>query len=326
MNIRNVFAPLALALAVAALATAPARAQEWPSKPVHVIVPAPAGLGTADPISRALAGELEKTFGQRFLVDNKPGANGNVGAAAAAKSPPDGYTFLFSWAGTLATNISLYKSMPFHPQRDFDPVVLIGAVPNILVVNNDLPVKTLEEFTAYVKTNPGKLNFGSTGSGSSMHLAGELYKKTTGTQMTHVPYNAPAQATGDLISGNIQVMFQLVTGIASQVKAGRVRAIAVMAKDRSPVLPEVPTFTELGMPLESETWFALLAPKGAPPAAIARLNAAVNKALADPAVRGKLQGMGLTPMGGTPERLAAHLESEIAKWAEVVKFSGARID
>lgn len=176
------------------------------------------------------------------------------------------------------------------------------------------------------KANPGKLNFGSTGNGSSMHLAGELYKKTTGTQMSHVPYNAPAQATGDLISGNIQVMFQLMTGIASQVKGGRVRAIAVMAKERSPVLPDVPTFAELGMPLESETWFALLAPKGAPADSIAKLNAAVNRILADPAARAKLQGMGLTPMGGTPKRLADHLESEIAKWADVVKFSGARID
>ncbi len=309
-----------------AIQAQPAAAADWPTKPVRIIVPAGGGGGTADPISRVLAEALSKRLGQSFIVENRGGANGNIGASAAAKSAPDGYTVLFSWAGTLATNISLYKQLPFHPKNDFDPVLLIGAVPNILVVNKELGVDSLAAFTAKVKKEPGKLNFGSTGNGSSMHLAGELFKKRTGAYMVHIPYNSAGQATTDLVSNQTQVMFHLVTGAAPFVKSGQLKALALLAGKRSSVLPDVPTMGELGLDgVESETWFAMLMPKGTPPATIAKLNATMNEVLNDPPIRKRLIEMGLEPLGGTPAQLSSHLDSEIRKWAEVVKFSGATI-
>ena len=269
------FLGAALALSLAAFFTAPAQAQDWPQpgKTIQVVVPAPGGSGTGDTIARVLAEELQARLKTTFVIDNKAGANGNIGAAAAATMPGDGYHFLFSWAGTLAVNKALYKNLPFDAQKDFVPILLVADVPNILVVNNDIPAKTLADFERHAKANPGKLNFGSTGIGSSMHLAGELYMRETGAQMVHVPYNAPGTATTNLISNEIQLMFQLIPGIAGQVKSGRVRAIAVMAPQRSPALPDVPTTAELGQPrLLSSTWFALLAPKGTPAAVIARVN------------------------------------------------------
>jgi tripartite-type tricarboxylate transporter receptor subunit TctC len=327
------FRPLAWATALAASlafhgaqAQVPAPSGDWPAKPLRMIVPANAGGGTANPVSRLLADELTRMLNQRVFVENRGGANGNIGASLAAKSANDGYTVLFSWAGTLATNISLYNSIPFHPVNDFDPVILIGGVSNILVVNNDLPAKSLKEFVDYVKARPGRLNFASSGNGSSMHLAGELFKKQTGTFMVHVPYNNVGQATTDLIANQVQLMFHLIVGAKGAVGGGQVRPIAVLAAERSPVMPNVPTMKELGMPIESQTWFAFLFPKGTPKAAITRLNNATNQLLKDPAARKKLMDMGLEPAGGTPERLAQHLQDEIRKWAEVVKFSGARIN
>ncbi len=303
-----------------------AQSDPWPSKPLRIIVPANAGGGTADPVSRVFADELTKVLGQRVYVENRGGSNGNIGAAIAARSSNDGYTVLFSWAGTLATNISLYKSLPFHPIKDFDPVVLIGGVSNVLVVNNDLPPKSLREFTEYLRGKPGQLNYASTGNGSSMHLAAELYKKETKTFMVHVPYNNVGQATTDLITNQVQLMFHLVTGAQGAIKAGQVRPIAVLASQRSPILPDIPTMRELGLPIESQTWFALLLPKGAPPEAIRKLNEASNRVLNDPVIRQKLLAMGLEPAGGTAQGLSKHLEAEIRKWAEVVKYSGAGID
>ena len=310
-----------LALLVS-LAAVPAFAQDWPQpgKTVQVIVPAPGGSGTGDTIARVLAEELQSRLKTTFVIDNKAGANGNIGATAAAQTPGDGNHFLFSWAGTLAVNKSLYKNLSFDAQKDFLPILLVADVPNILVLNNDLPAKDLAEFEKYAKANPGKLNFGSTGIGSSMHLAGELFMRETGAQMVHVPYNAPGTATTNLIAGDIQLMFQLIPGIAGQVKGGKVRPIAVMAPQRSPALPDVPTTAELGQPrLLSSTWFALLAPKGTPPAVVARMNAVSNEVLADPAVKKRLAEMGATTLGGTPQQLADHLAAETEKWARVVR-------
>ena len=315
---------LAATLAVfAALAAGPALAQDnWPQpgKNIQLIVPAPGGSGTGDTIARVLAEELQTRLKTTIVVDNKAGANGNIGATAAAQTPGDGYHFLFSWAGTLAVNKSLYKNLSFDAQKDFVPILLVADVPNILVVNNDIPAKDLREFAEYAKANPGKLNFGSTGIGSSMHLAGELFMRETGAQMIHVPYNAPGTATTNLIAGDIQLMFQLIPGIAGQVKAGKVRAIAVMAPQRNPGLPDVPTTAELGQPkLLSSTWFALLAPKGTAPAIVARMNALSNEILADPAVKKRLADMGASTLGGTPQQLADHLAAETEKWARVVR-------
>jgi tripartite-type tricarboxylate transporter receptor subunit TctC len=303
-----------------------AQDDSWPSKPLRIVVPANAGGGTADPVSRVLADELTKLLGQRVFVENRGGANGNIGATHAARAANDGYTVLFSWAGTLATNISLYKNLPFHPVKDFDPVVLIGGVSNILVVNNELPIKSLNELTSFIREQPGKLNYASSGNGSSMHLAAELYKKETKTFMVHVPYANVGQATTDLVGNRIQMMFHLITGAQGSIKAGQVKPIAVLAAQRSPALPNVPTMKELGLPIESQTWFAFLFPKGTPPEAVRKLNEATNRVLNDPAVRQRLIGMGLEPAGGAPSILSRHLDSEIRKWAEVVKYSGASID
>jgi len=316
------FSATAFALLLAAVLTGPALAQDWPQsgKTIQLIVPAPGGSGTGDTIARVLAEELQSRLKATFVIDNKAGANGNIGAAAAATTPGDGYHFLFSWAGTLAVNKALYKNLPFDAQKDFVPIVLVADVPNILVVNNDIPAKDLAEFERYAKANPGKLNFGSTGIGSSMHLAGELFMRETGAQMLHVPYNAPGTATTNLIAGEIQLMFQLIPGIAGQVKSGKVRAIAVMAPQRSPALPDVPTTAELGQPrLLSSTWFALLAPKGTPAAVIARMNAVSNEILSDPAVKKRLAEMGATTLGGTSQQLAEHLAAETEKWGRVVR-------
>jgi tripartite-type tricarboxylate transporter receptor subunit TctC len=310
-------------LAAAALLPIRALAQDaWPQpgRPFQLIVPAPGGSGTGDTIARVLAEELQRRLNATFVIDNKAGANGNIGAGVAAQAPGDGYHFLFSWAGTLAVNKSLYKSLPFDAQKDFVPIALVADVPNVLVVNNDIPAKDLDEFVRYAKAHPGQLNFGSTGIGSSMHLAGELFERETGTQMIHVPYNAPGTATTDLIGGRIQLMFQLIPGIAQQVKSGKVRAIAVMAPQRSPGLPDVPTTAELGQPrLLSSTWFALLAPKGTPPAVIQRMNTVTNEALADPAVKKRLADIGVSTLGGTPEQLAKTIADETEKWGHVVR-------
>jgi tripartite-type tricarboxylate transporter receptor subunit TctC len=308
--------------AFAALAASPALAQDWPQpgRTIQLVVPAPGGSGTGDTIARIVAEELQKRLGATFVIDNKAGANGNIGASAAAQMPGDGYHFLFSWAGTLAVNKSLYKNLPFDAQKDFVPIVLVADVPNILVVNNDIPAKDLAEFEKYAKANPGKLNFGSTGIGSSMHLAGELFMRETGAQMLHVPYNAPGTATTNLIAGEIQLMFQLIPGIAGQVKSGKVRAIAVMAPQRSPGLPDVPTTAELGQPrLLSSTWFALLAPTGTPGAVIQKMNAVANELLADPAVKKRLADIGVSTLGGTPEQLAKTIADETEKWGRVVR-------
>jgi tripartite-type tricarboxylate transporter receptor subunit TctC len=291
-----------------------------------MVVPAPPG-GTIDPISRMLADGLEKIHGENFIIDNRPGANFNVGMALVAKSEPDGYTLVVASSGALATNIHLYSKLPYHPVRDFEPIILYGNVPNILVVHPSLPVKTLKEFTDYAKSNPNKLNYGSTGNGSSMHLAGELYKTLTGTQMTHVPYVSPGIATQDLLAGRTQVMFQLMTGIAQFVKTDKVRAIAVASPRRSSALPDVPTAAEAGLKgLESSAWFGVMAPKGTPQPIITKLNQDINKLLNDPAFRKRLVDIGVEPMGGTPQDFAKYLDVELKKWGEVVRVSGAKID
>ncbi len=320
---RALIAVLALAAATAATA---AQAQSWPTKPVKFIVPAGQG-GTIDPLSRFFADAYTKAFGQSFVVENRPGAQGNAGLAAIAKADPDGYTVGMAASSMIAINPHLYATMPYDPRKELTGIVLVGDVPNILVVHPEVPVKTMAEFTAYAKANPNKLNFGSTGNGSSMHLAGELYKTLTATQMTHIPYKVPADATNDLISGRTQLMFQLMTGIQGQVKAGRVRPVAVLSDKRWPGLPEVPTSVEQGMGnLKSSVWFAVVAPNGVPAAVVERINAETNKLLADQAFRDRVQALGAAPMGGSAADYRALYESEFARWAAVVKASGAKID
>lgn len=308
-------------------AAARAQAQAWPDRPVRLVVPTLGGAGTADTVARILTQELDKRLPQRVVVENRAGANGNVGATHVARSAPDGYTFLWGWAGTLATNPALYRDLPFDPARDFDPVVLVGNVPNILVVNRALGPRTLAEFTAYARDNPGRINFGSTGNGSSMHLAGELYRQMTRTEMQHVPYSGPAPAVTDLLSNRIQAMFNLVTGALPQIRAGEVIPLALLDETRAPQLPEVPTTAELGMAgLTFGTWFMVMAPKGTPGPVIDRLNGLVNEVLADAEGKRRLEGAGLALWGGTRQRAAEFLAVEIRRHAEIVRASGARID
>lgn len=322
--------PLHRRHALALLAALPVAAHAqgtWPDRPLRMIVPAPGGAGTADTVARIMAQEMEKRLPQRVVVDNRAGANGNIGAVAAARSAPDGYTLLWSWAGTLATNLALYRDPGFDPVRDFDPVILVGNVPNILVVNRATGITNMEQFTAFARSNPGAINFGSTGNGSSMHLAGELYRQMTRTEMVHVPYQGPAPATTDLLSNRIQAMFNLITGAAPQVRAGQVVPIAVLSDRRAPQLPEVPTTAEVGLPgLAFGTWFGILVPKGTPAPVIAELNRVANEVLADAEGKQRLEAAGLELYGGPPARLAEHLQTEIRRHAEIVRLSGARID
>lgn len=303
-------------------------ATQWPEsgKPVHIIVPAPGGAGTADTIARFISDKLSKKIGGNFIVESRGGANGNIGATIAAEAKPDGYTFLFSWAGTLAVNPSLYKKLSFDPQQSFDPVGLIAEVPNILVVNNALPVKTLDDFVAYVKAHPDAVAFGTSGNGSSMHIAGELFMGQTNTKMLHVPYSAPGQAVTNIIANDIQVMFQLVPGIVGQVKSGKVKALAVLSERRSPALPHVPTTLEQDYPaLLSSTWFALLAPQGTPENVTQRINTALNEILKETDVISSLAAMGAVPLGGTPDQLGNYLQQEREKWRKVVKTASITI-
>jgi tripartite-type tricarboxylate transporter receptor subunit TctC len=318
--------PLAVAAAVLLAGAAHAQSASWPTKPVRVIVPATPG-GTIDPLTRLVADALSKDLGQQFVVENRPGAQGNTGLAAIAKADPDGYTLGMAASSMLAINPHLYAKMPYDPLRELAPIALVGDVQNVLVVHPSIPAKTLKEFTDYVNANPGRLNFGSSGNGSSMHLSGELYKKLSGTQMQHVPYANVGEATKDLVAGRTQLMFQLMTGIVGQVKAGNVRPIVVLSDRRSSALPDVPTTAEAGMPqLVSSVWFGLVGPNSTPKGVIDRLNAEVAKLLADPAFRKRLTDIGAEPLAGGPADFARRLADEYARWGEVVKLSGARIE
>lgn len=315
-----------LAAAAALLALGAAQAQSWPTKPVKMIVPATPG-GTIDPLTRVVADALSKDLGDQFVVENRPGAQGNTGLAAVAKADPDGYTLGMAASSMLAINPHLYKAMPYDPLKDLAPIALVGDVQNVLVVHPSIPANTLKEFTDYVNANPGKLNFGSSGNGSSMHLSGELYKKLSGTQMQHVPYANVGEATKDLVAGRTQLMFQLMTGIVGQVKAGTVRPIVVLSDRRSSALPDVPTTVEAGLPqLQSSVWFGIVGPHGTPNVVVERVNGEVTKLLADPAFRKRLNDIGAEPFPGGPAEFAKRLAEEYARWGEVVKLSGARIE
>ena len=312
-------------LAILAVA-APAQAQSYPDKPIKLVVPfAPAGA--TDVLARIVGQKLSELEKQPVIVDNRAGAGGNIGSDAVAKAAPDGYTLLMGAVGTHAINVSLYKKMPYDPVKDFIPVVLVATVPNVLVVPASLPVNSVKELIAYGKANPGKLNFGSSGNGTSIHLSGELFKSMTGVDMQHVPYKGSGPATVDLLSGQVQMMFDNLPSAMPNIKSGKLKALAVTSAKRSPSLPDVPTIAEAGVPgYEAPSWFGILVPKGTPPEIVAKLNTDINKILAMPDTKKKFLEQGAEPAGGTPEQFAALINSEIPKWAKVVKASGAQID
>jgi len=318
----------ALLAAIALVATAPAAAQvaSYPTKPVRLVVPFPAG-GTTDLLARAVAQKLSETWGQQIIVDNRPGAGGNIGSELVAKAPPDGYTLLMGTVGTHAINPSLYAKMPYNHIKDFTPVILVAGVPNVLVVNPSLPVNSVQELIAYGKANPNKLNFASSGNGTSIHLSGELFRTMTGVQMTHVPYKGSSPALTDLIGGQVQLMFDNLPSSLQFIKAGKLRALAVTSLARSQALPDVPTLAESGLPgFEASSWFGVLAPAGTPADIVAKLNGAVAAWLASPAAKEQLAAQGAIPAGGSPDAFVKHIADESAKWAKVVKASGAHVD
>jgi tripartite-type tricarboxylate transporter receptor subunit TctC len=301
-------------------------AQAYPNHAIRLVVPFPAG-GTTDIIARDVAKRLTETLGQSVVVDNRPGAGGNIGSDAVAKSAPDGYTLLMGTVGTHAINPSLYAKMPYDHVKDFVPVVLVAGVPNVLEVNPSLPVNSVADLIKLAKSKPGAINFASSGNGTSIHLSGELFKTMAGVDMTHVPYKGSAPAVSDLIGGQVQVMFDNLPSSLAQIKAGKLRAIAVTSLKRSPALPDVPTIAESGLPgFEASSWFGILAPAGTPPPVIAKINAEVNKWLQSPEGRDQLLAQGAELAGGTPEQFAAHIRAETDKWAKVVKASGAKVD
>jgi len=316
---------LALLASLALLTGQPARAEPYPTRPIRLVVPYEFG-GTIDPIGRILVETLSEQLGQNIVVENKPGANGNDGVAEVVRSPADGYTLGIASSNTLVANPWLYASMPFDVERDVTPIVLYASLPNILVVNRSLPIKDLRQFTAYARANPGKLSYGSTGIGSSMYLAAELYKSRTDTFLVHIPFNSPGLATHRLIEGEIDAMFQLVPGVLAQVRAGNLRPIGVLAGKRSSALPGVPTFAEQGLPIESAVWIMLLGPKDLPKPIVARLNRETNRALGNPVLRGKLIQLGVEPLGGTSETAAKYRALGLAKWGKVLNRRHASID
>ena len=319
-------APVITGLAPVAMAQS-----AWPSKPVRIVVPFAPG-GTTDILARAVAPELSKAFGQQFVVENKAGAGGNLGAEQVAKSAGDGYTLLMGTVGTHGINRALYARLPYDPFKDFVPITLVAGVPNVLVVNSDLAaaqkINTVKDFIQYARANPGKLNMASSGNGTSIHLAGELFKSMTGTFMTHIPYRGSGPALLDLAAGNMQVMFDNLPSAMQLIKAGRIKALAVTSAQRSAALPELPTVEEAGglKGYEASSWFGLLAPAGTPADVVNRIQQEVAKSLNTPAIKDKLQAQGAIPSGNTPAQFAALIEAEHKKWAEVVKASGAKVD
>ena len=316
---------IAMAAAPQALAQGGA-ASTYPSRPIRLVVPFPAG-GTTDIMARAVAQKLSETWGQQVIVDNRPGAGGNIGSDLVAKAPPDGYTLLMGTVGTHAINPSLYARMPYDHVKDFAPVILVAGVPNVLVVNPSLPVHSVQELIAYAKANPGKLNFASSGNGTSIHLSGELFMVMAGVTMTHVPYKGSAPALTDLMGGQVQLMFDNLPSSLAFIKAGKLRALAVTSANRSSALPDLPTLEESGLPgFEASSWFGMLAPAGTPPSIVAKLNGVIATWLATPEAKEKLASQGAIAAGGTPEAFARHIAQETTKWAKVVKQSGARVD
>lgn len=325
--IRALMAVLTVTLLAMAASFAHAEtAAQYPSKPIHLIVPFPPG-GTTDILARDVAQKLSETWHQQVIVENRPGAGGNIGADLVAKAAPDGYTLVMGTVGTHAINPSLYKKMPYDHVKDFAPVVLVAGVPNVLVVNPSLPVHSVQELIAYAKANPGKLNFASSGNGTSIHLSGELFKSMTGVEMTHVPYKGSAPALTDLIGGQVQLMFDNLPSSLGFIKAGKLRALAVTSAARSATLPDLPTIAESGLPgFEASSWFGVLAPAGTPRDIVQKVNQAVAAWLDTPDAKQRLLAQGAIPAGGSPEAFAKHIDAETAKWAKVVKASGAHID
>ncbi|MGE8450475.1 MAG: Bug family tripartite tricarboxylate transporter substrate binding protein, partial [Pseudomonadales bacterium] len=308
----TIAAASALAFSSAAIADA------YPTKPIRLIIPFAVG-GSTDNLGRVLAARLSEKLGQQVVADNRPGAGGNIGTDLVAKAPADGYTLLFATEGTLGINPSLYKKLPFDPEKDFTPIAQFASVPNILVVNPKVQAKTVEELAAYAKRKPASLNMGSAGNGTTNHLSGELFQSMTGASFTHVPYKGSGPAMADLLADQIQLMFDNLPGSLPHVKAGSLRALAVTSAKRSPLLPDVPTMAEAGVPgYDVEVWFGVAAPKGLPAQTLATLSKAITEISQEPATIEKILNIGATPLTSTPAEFGSRIQEARLKWAPIV--------
>jgi tripartite-type tricarboxylate transporter receptor subunit TctC len=313
----------ALALAI----TFPVSAERhYPNRPIRVVVPFPAG-GPTDIVARPLAQKMSQNLGQQVIVDNRGGAGGTIGADYVAKSPADGYTLLMGTVGTQAINVSLYRNLPYDPVKDFTPVTLVAAAPVALVVHPSIPVNSVAELLSLAKSKPGTLTFGSAGNGTPGHLSGEIFKRMTGAQITHVPYRGSAPAVQDLVGGHIMLMFDPVQSVLAHVKSGKVKALAMSGAKRSPILPDVPTIAESGVAgYETTAWWGIAVPAKTPAAIVALLHAEIAKALQAPEVRSQMEGIGIEPVGLGPADFAAFQKAQVVQWGEAVKYSGAKVD
>ncbi len=319
---KTTIACLLAAMALPALAAE--NAQNYPSKPIRLVVPFTPG-GSTDILARVIGQKLTEAWGKQVVIDNRPGAGGNIGVDLVAKSPADGYTLVMGHIGTFGVNPTLYPKLPYDPIKDFQPITLVALVPNMLSVNPALPAKSVKELVALAKAKPGTINFGSGGNGSAAHLAGEYFKLMTKTEITHIPYRGTSPAVTDLIAGQIQMIITGVPPTLAFAKAGKLRALAVATSKRLPLLPELPTIAEAGVPgYEATQWYGVLAPAGTPKPIVAKLNAEMAKAIKGPDVREKLAADAAEPVGNAPEEFGAFIKKEIARWAPVVKASGAR--
>ncbi len=301
-------------------------AEAYPSKSIRLIVPFPPG-GPADALARVVGDKVGARLGKQVIVDNRPGAGGNIGMALVAKAAPDGYTLVLAPAGNLTVNPSLYRSVPYDVGRDFAPVTVLAAVPNILVVDPSIPVRNVEEFIAYVKAHPGKLNFASPGAGSGAHLAGELFKSMVGADMVHVPFSGIAPAVTALLGGQVQLMFAGAPAVLQYVRAGRLRALGVASLKRMAAAPDLPTLSESGLPgFDVTSWYGIVAPAGTPPEIIARLQGAIGEALRESDVKQELAALGAEPIANTPAEFSAMIKAETVKWSAIVRNAKITIE
>jgi tripartite-type tricarboxylate transporter receptor subunit TctC len=318
----GVIAVLAAVLGGAIPGGSTADAQTYPTRPIQVIVPF-AGGSASDVVTRILLDRAGKSIGQPFIIENRPGAGGNTGTSAAAKATPDGYTIVGSGSGPVAANVTLYRDLGYDPQKDFEPIAMIGVFPIIIVASTKLPVKTLTELIAYAKERPNQLNYGSVGIGSSQHLAGAYFEQVVGIKLTHVPYRNIAQYAPDLIAGTVPLGFQWLPNVLAALNSGGARALAVANEKRMAALPDAPTTAEAGLrDYVNSGWFTMLAPRGTPQPIIARLNQELNAALADPTVRERFTEQGAEPAIFTPGELAKFIASEIVKWRDIITKAG----
>ena len=325
MQRRNLFVSLVAATAIAALPGI-ALAQAWPSKPITYIVPFPPG-GTTDVLARILGQKLGAALGTTIVVENKPGAGGNVGSEFVAKAAPDGYTIMGGTISSHSINVSLYPKLPYDPVTSFQPITLIGTNPNILVVNASSPYKSVQDITAALKAKPGSLSYASAGNGTSQHLSSELYKYMAGVDMVHIPYKGSGPAIQDVMGGQVPMMFDTSVVAGPHIESGRLRALAVTSAKRAAVFPNVPTMAESGVPgYDVVSWQAVFAPAGTPRPIVDRLHAEIAKILQEPEVRDRLAKLGLDPSGMTPAELSAFQKAEIEKWAKVIKAANIKID